>query len=283
MPVYIRSRMIMYIVKDIYLIIALSIFISLVLLGIIGSSMIRNPLRIIGGRLEPPSSKHLLGTDSLGRDIFAQIVHGIKNSIAVGLLAAVIGISIALTLGLLSGFLKATMLGMLLNALIDIFLLIPGLPLLLLLSAIIRIRSMILVATLIGTIFAWPAPSRAIRALALTLSEREFISLAKISGKNTFDIAFKEITPLMAPYVLLQFTAMYASAIFSEAGISLLGLGPTNVVTLGWVLNQALVMNAFVVRAWWWFIPAGAMLSLLVLSLYSIPLIVSRKLQLLRV
>ncbi len=273
----------MYIVKDIYLIIALSIFISLVLLGIIGSSMIRNPLRIIGGRLEPPSSKHLLGTDSLGRDIFAQIVHGIKNSIAVGLLAAVIGISIALTLGLLSGFLKATMLGMLLNALIDIFLLIPGLPLLLLLSAIIRIRSMILVATLIGTIFAWPAPSRAIRALALTLSEREFISLAKISGKNTFDIAFKEITPLMAPYVLLQFTAMYASAIFSEAGISLLGLGPTNVVTLGWVLNQALVMNAFVVRAWWWFIPAGAMLSLLVLSLYSIPLIVSRKLQLLRV
>jgi peptide/nickel transport system permease protein len=273
-----RRNIFVYAIKDKYFITLLVIFIVLVIVGAIGPFFVRSPTKVAGARLMPPCREFILGTDALGRDVFAQIIHGVRNSVLVGLFAGVIGIAIAITLGILSGFLRG-LVGDILVTIINIFLLIPQIPLLLLIACAIRIRSMYLVASLIGGLFAWPAPARAIRALALALREREFIDLARISGKSSIEIAFKEIAPIMLPYILLQFGTVYASAIFMETSISLIGLGPTGVVTLGWVLNQVLVMNAYVVGAWWWFIPPGIMVSLLVLSLYLMPLVLSRRLQ----
>jgi len=265
-------------ILDKYFILLLMIFIGLVIIGAIGPLFVRSPTRIVGARLQPPSRELILGTDALGRDVFAQIVHGIRNSLLIGLFAGFIGIAIATVLGILSGFLRG-LVGEILSTIINMFMLIPQVPLLLLIASAIKVRSMFFVALLIGVLFAWPAPARAIRALALSLREREFIDLARISGKKSIEIAFREIFPLILPYILLQFGTVYASAIFTETSISLIGLGPTNVVTLGWVLNQVLVMNAYVVGAWWWFIPPGIIVSLLVLSLYLMPLALSRKLQ----
>ncbi len=273
-----RRSIFIYAIKDKYFILLLSIFIGLVITGVIGPLFVRSPLRIAGERLQPPSKDFILGTDALGRDVFAQIIHGIRNSLLIGLFAGLIGITIASTLGLLSGFLRG-LAGEILTVIINMFMLIPQIPLLLLIASAIRIRSMFFVAFLIGALFTWPAPARAIRALALSLREREFINLAKISGKKSIEIVFKEILPIILPYVLLQFGTTYASAIFTETGISLIGLGPTDVVTLGWILNQVLVMNAYVVGAWWWFIPPGVIISSLVLSLYLMPLVLSRRLQ----
>lgn len=273
-----KRNLFLYVIHDRYFVMLSLIFIGLAVIGIIGSLFTRDPLRVMGDRLQPPSTKFILGTDALGRDIFAQIVHGIKNSLLIGVIAGLIGIAIASFLGLLSGFLRG-LAGEILNAIINIFLLLPQLPLLLLLSSLVRIRSMYFVAFLIGGLIAWPAPARAIRALALAIREKEFIDLAKISGKKSVVIIFKEIAPNVLPYIFLQFGGIYGSAIFTETGISLLGLGATNVVTLGWILNQVLIMNAFVVGAWWWFVPPGAVLSVMVLSLYLMPLAISRKLQ----
>ena len=273
-----RRSIFIYAIKDKYFILLLSIFIGLVITGVIGPLFVRSPLRIAGERLQPPSKDFILGTDALGRDVFAQIIHGIRNSLLIGLFAGLIGITIASTLGLLSGFLRG-LAGEILTVIINMFMLIPQIPLLLLIASAIRIRSMFFVAFLIGALFTWPAPARAIRTLALSLREREFINLAKISGKKSIEIVFKEILPIILPYVLLQFGTTYASAIFTETGISLIGLGPTDVVTLGWILNQVLVMNAYVVGAWWWFIPPGVIISSLVLSLYLMPLVLSRRLQ----
>uniref|UniRef100_A0A7J3QFC0 ABC transporter permease n=1 Tax=Ignisphaera aggregans TaxID=334771 RepID=A0A7J3QFC0_9CREN len=273
-----RRNIFIYAIRDRYFMLLLSIFIGLVIIGAIGPIFVKSPSRVVGARLQPPSREFILGTDALGRDVFAQIIHGIRNSLLIGLFAGLIGIAIATTLGILSGFLKG-LIGDALTTIINMFMLIPQIPLLLLIASAIRIRSMFFVAFLIGALFAWPAPARAIRALALSLREREFIDLAKISGKKSIEIAFKEIFPIISPYILLQFGTVYASAIFTETGISLIGLGPTNVVTLGWVLNQVLVMNAYVVGAWWWFIPPGIMVSLLVLSLYLMPLVLSKRLQ----
>lgn len=273
-----RRSLLLQILNDKYFILLMTIFVIFVVIGIVGPYFVRSPLRTIGPRLQPPSKEYLLGTDALGRDVLSQIVHGIRNSLLIGLYASCIAIMIALVLGLLSGFMRG-LVGEVLSAIINIFLLIPQIPLLLLIACAIRIRSMWLVATLIGTLIVWPAPARAIRSLALSIGEREFIDLAKISAKSSLNIVFTELLPNILPYVILQYTTTYASAIFSETGISLIGLGPTNVVTLGWILNQVVVMNAYVVGAWWWFLFPGLAITLLVLSLYLIPLVISRKLQ----
>lgn len=273
-----RRNIFLYAIRDKYFVMLITIFIVLVVTGVVGPLIVRDPLRVAGTRLQPPHKEFILGTDALGRDVFAQIVHGIRNSLAIGLFAGLIGIAIATTLGLLSGFMKGLM-GEILTTVINIFMLIPQIPLLLLIASAIRIRSTLFVAFLIGALLSWPAPARAIRALALALRDKEFIDLAKITGKKPIKIVFGEILPITLPYIFLQFGTVYASAIFTETGISLIGLGPTNVVTLGWILNQVLVMNAYVLGAWWWFVPPGAIVSLLVLTLYLMPLVLSRKLQ----
>jgi len=273
-----RRSLFLVALSDKYFILLASIFFALVLVGAVGPMFVGQPTRIVGPRLQPPCEKYPLGTDALGRDVLAQVVHGIRNSLLVGLFAGLIAISIAMVLGILSGFMRG-LVGEALATVINIFLVIPQIPLLLLVASAVRIRSMWLVATLIGTLIAWPAPARAIRSLALNIREREFIDLARISAKSSLRIAFGEVLPNILPYVFLQFGTTYASAIFTETGISLIGLGPTDRVTLGWILNQVLVMNAYVVGAWWWFLFPGMVISLLVLSLYLMPLVLSRKLQ----
>lgn len=273
-----RKSIFLVALSDRYSLLLISIFITLVLISIIGPYFVKSPTRIVGSRLMPPCKEYPLGTDALGRDILAQIVHGLRNSLLIGLFAGLIAIVIAIILGILSGFLKG-LIGEALTTIINIFLLIPQIPLLLLVASAVRIRSMWLVVILIGTLIAWPAPARAIRSLALSIREREFIDLAKINAKSSLRIAFSEMLPNVLPYVFLQFGTTYASAIFTETGISLIGLGPTDRITLGWILNQVVVMNAYVVGAWWWFLFPGAIISLLVLSLYLMPLVLSRKLQ----
>jgi len=273
-----RKNIFLTIFSDKYFLLLISIFVTLVLIGAIGPYFVKSPTRTVGPRLMPPCREYPLGTDALGRDVMAQIVHGLRNSLIIGLFAGLIAIIIATVLGILSGFLKG-LIGEILTTIINIFLLIPQIPLLLLVASAVRIRSMWLIVILIGTLISWPAPARAIRSLALSIREREFIDLARISAKSSLSIAFNEILPNILPYVFLQFGTTYASAIFTETGISLIGLGPTDRITLGWILNQVVVMNAYVVGAWWWFLFPGVVISLLVLSLYLMPLVLSRKLQ----
>lgn len=244
------------------------IVLSLVLLGAIGPYFTYDPLDYVGRMYEPPSLKHICGTDIYGRDVFAQLVHGLRNSLMVGVIAGGISLLIAMAVGGISGYVHG-LIGEAFNALINIFLVLPTIPLLIFFSALVRMRSLFLVALFIAFITGWPGSARALRSMVLSLREKDFINLAIITGKRTRHIIFGEIFSNMIAYIFLQFCGACASAILAEAGISLIGLGPTDVPTLGMMLHWAIKSLSLQIGVWWWFLTPGLVLVLLIASLYT--------------
>jgi peptide/nickel transport system permease protein len=239
----------------------------------IGPFFVADPLDFVGKMYEPPSWRCPLGTDAYGRDIFAQLVHGIRNTMIVGVIAGAVGLLIAITMGGFSGYIGG-LAGESINALANIFLVIPAVPLLIVLSALVKQRSLLLVALFIAIITSWPGVTRAIRAQVMSLREKEFVNLARITGKRSRQIIFGEIFSNMMSYISLQFCGAFASAILTEAGLSLLGLGPTTVVTLGMMIHWSILNETQMLGIWWWFIPPGLVLTLLSAALYTISSIV---------
>ena len=238
------------------------------LLGTVGSFFTLDPYDYTGRMYESPSWKHPSGTDWLGRDVFAQLLLGIRHSMIVGIIAGGVSLSIAVIIGGVSGYIRG-LLGESFNAFINIFLVIPTIPLLILLSALIEKRSLLLVALFIGLITGWPGSARAIRAQVLSLREKKFVSLAVVTGKKSMNIIFGEVFPNMMAYIFLQFCGAFASGMLAEAGISLLGLGPAGVATLGMMLHRAIMAQALLLGIWWWILPPGLVLVLLTSCLYT--------------
>jgi len=238
-------------------------------IGIFGPFFVVDPMEFSGYPLEPPSLAHPLGTDIFGRDLFSWLVYGIRNSMIVGAIAGGISLLIAITMGGLSGYLRG-LVGEFFNAIINIFLVIPVVPLLIILSTLAKERSLLLVALFIGCVTAWPGAARAIRAQVLSLREKEFINLAMLTGKGSKSIIFGEIFPNMISYILLQFCGAFANAMVAEAGISLIGLGPANIPTLGMMLHWSIRSLTILLGIWWWFVPPGVALIILSGALYTI-------------
>jgi peptide/nickel transport system permease protein len=238
------------------------------LVGIIGPFFTVNPFKFVGGMNKPPSWDHPLGTDLLGRDLFSQLLYGIRNSMLVGVIAGGISLLIAVALGGLSGYMRG-LFGESINAFINIFLVIPTIPLLILLSAVIVQRSLLLVSLFIGFVTGWPGSARAIRAQVLDVRDKEYLNLAVITGKKSPSIIFGEVLPNMVAYIFLQFCGAFASAMLAEAGISLLGLGPADVSTLGMMLHWAIMNESMIMKIWWWFLPPGLVLIMISSCLYT--------------
>jgi len=236
----------------------LGVVLFIVAVGVIGPYLTLDPTKRTGGRYEPPSSAHLLGTDVLGEDVLAQLVTGIRNSLMVGFLAGLMGLAIAFAVGGLSGFIGGT-LDETVNTITNVFLVLPIIPILIILSASLAKRSLFTVAGFIGLII-WAGAARSLRSQVMSLKERNFVSLARISGKGTINIILKEIFPNMLSYVFISFCGMFGGAIMAEAGISLIGLGPTEISTLGSMLHWSIMMQAIHIGVWWWFIPPGIVL-----------------------
>ena len=133
----------------------------------------------------------------------------------------------------------------------------------------IRDRSIFLVAGIIA-FTSWAGPARAIRSQVLSLKTREFVNLARLSGKSKIDIVLREIFPNMLSYILITFCEVVGGAMISEAGISMLGLGPTTVTSLGSMLHWSFISQAPSMGAWWWFVPPGVVLVIFVGSLIMV-------------
>ncbi len=238
--------------------VCLAIIVLIVLTGVIGPFMTLDPEEYTGDRYEPPSSKHLLGTETFGKDVLAQLVVGIRNSLMVGAIAGMLGLMIALAAGGLGAYIGgAPDEGI--NTIANIFLVLPSVPVLIVLSVAFKYRSLFIIAGIIA-VLGWAGSARSLRSQVLSLKERDFVNLARISGKSNVEIVFKEIFPNMLSYVFTSFCWMFGGAITAEAGISLLGLGPSMAVTLGTMLHYALVNEAQIIGAWWWFLPPGLVL-----------------------
>jgi peptide/nickel transport system permease protein len=225
-----------------------------------------DPLEMMAMAFQPPDSNLLLGSDNFGRDLFLELMYGIRTSVRVGLIAGVCATVIGLIMGLLAGYIGG-LVDNILTAVTNIFIVIPSFIILILISVSINSRSSLVTAIIIG-ITSWPWTARAVRAQTTSLRNRDHVNIAKISGHSTIRIIIFEILPYIASYVVMAFVLQTASGILSEASISMLGLGPYNTISLGIIMNWALTFEAPVAGAWWAFIPAALSIAIITFSLF---------------
>jgi len=199
----------------------------------------------------PPSFKHPLGTDSLGRDVFWFLAAGTKNSLIIGLIAAIVGGALGVIIGISAGF-AGGVVDRVLMAITDTFIAIPSLPILILLAFLFKGRASIMILALIISIFSWAWPARQIRAMALSLRERDYISMAFFSGEKSYKILFFEIFPHIIPWTIANFINAVLVAIGQEAGLAVLGLSALEEATLGTGIYWAMQYQAIFRGLWWW-------------------------------
>ena len=216
----------------------------------------------------PPSFEHLLGTDTLGRDVFDQLIHGTRQSLIIGFFTGLVGVLVGITVGIISGY-KGGLVDDFLRSVTDVFLVVPTIILLVVLSSFVRFLT-VPALVLILAIFAWPFPARTFRSQVLSLRKREFINMAKLSGLSDIKIVFKEILPNMLPYVGTTFAIAISGAILAEVFLELLGLGPQNTTTLGTMVYWAMWKGAMIRGVLWWVLPPIFVIVLIFIGLQLI-------------
>ena len=217
----------------------------------------------------PPSWEHLLGTTSRGQDIFCMLVEAIHNSLLIGLMVAFLGTVVGVLVGLTSGFVGGT-LDRVLMVVTDTFVVIPSLPVLILMTALMKGSMTVVFMALVLALFAWAWPSRQIRSMALTLKERDFIQTAWFSGEGTLQTVVTEILPFAFTWSLSNFMNATLSAIASESSLAVLGLSPANLITLGNMIQWARDFNAIMARRWLWFASPVVATVLLFVGLFML-------------
>lgn len=217
-------------------------------------------------RLAPPSMEHWLGTTSLGRDVFSQILWGARPAMLVGVLTALGVVVIGVNIGLISGYFGGKTDAILMRV-TDVFLGLPFLPFIIVVLSISgrSIWTIIFAMTLV----MWRSTARVIRAQVLSLKEMPFIAAARVSGASDWTIIYREIAPNILPLALVNIAFALAWAIITEASIGFLGYSDPEVVSWGSVIYQAFA-SQMMYRAPWWVVPPGAAIMVLVSSVYFI-------------
>jgi peptide/nickel transport system permease protein len=226
----------------------------------------RGPNEYVGPPAARPSSRFWFGTTMFGQDVFAQFTHGLRSTFVVGVLggglAAVIGMLVGFTAGYRGGVVDEV-----LNMITNVVLVIPTLAVLLIIATYLRVRGVVPEAVFIG-LFSWPWVARAIRAQTFSLRSRDFVDLARLSGASGRTIILKEIAPNMSSYLFMTFILLFGSAVLIAATLDFIGLGPTEGISLGLMMNNAVLWSALPLGMWWWFVPPGLGITVIVGALY---------------
>lgn len=223
---------------------------------------VTDPLRIVGGLYDSPSTEHWLGTDNFGRDVLAQLMYGTRSSLLVGAIAGGVAVIIGVFIGSVAGFRSGSFVEEGLMGVTNVVVSIPPLVVLILLSIALNTRSLVTMGIIIG-ITSWPWTARAVRAQSSSLRTRAHVDVARISGAGTFGLIAWEILPYMLSYLCLAFVLQLAAGILQEAALSLLGLGVSQGVSLGIMLHWALLWESVRTGAWWAFVPPTIMLTMI--------------------
>jgi peptide/nickel transport system permease protein len=217
----------------------------------------------------PPDSVNWFGTDWFGHDLFSQMAYGTRVSLFVGVFATLISAVIGTMIGLLSGY-YTRVIGEFLERVIDFFLVIPYLPLMIVLVAVfeateIPIPILWIVIFAIG-VTGWSGTARIIRSQVLTVKERQFIDRARTIGAGDMRIMVRHIMPNVFPLVFANVVLTVAGAVLAEVTLDFLGLGDITTISWGMMLHFALSNSAMYRGAWWWLIPPGVAIILLVMG-----------------
>jgi len=240
-------------------VIGLYIIGGFILLSIIGPVITNDPIEFLGTPLSPPSFDFIFGTNGQGQDVFAQTVAGARQTLFVGFSTGFLVVMIGAIIGGASGYFGGRT-DDLLSFLINIFLVMPGLPLMVILASWLPPGPGTLIGVLVLTGWAWNA--RVIRSQMMTYRNRDFVSAAIVSGETNIRIIVIEIMPRMLSLLASSFIGASIYAIGAQVGLEFLGLGDVSSVTWGTNLYWASNDMALLTGSWWTFIPTGLSIAL---------------------
>ncbi|MEV4757206.1 ABC transporter permease [Micromonospora sp. NPDC049559] len=211
--------------------------------------------------VQPPSGAHWFGTSHLGQDIFSQVLVGTRSVILVGLVAGIVATVLSVLIGVTAGYLGGGADDGL-SALSNVFLVIPALPLIIIITSTIQAGGDFVVALVIGfTSWAWGA--RVLRAQTLSLRRRDYVEAARATGESTWRIIGFEILPNLTAIIASNFVGTVIFAVMSEITLAFIGISGMSEWNWGTILFWAQGQQALAQGAWWWFVPAGLAIALL--------------------
>ena len=262
-----RSEFLYFALRNWKFVAGLGVVVAMLVLALVGPLLTdHTPLEFSGPTDQPPSSEYWFGTTSFGQDVFAQFVYGLRAAFLVGFvgggIAWLLGAAVGFTAGFRGGWVDDA-----LNMLTNVVLVIPTLAILIIVAAYINVHSYWTEAILIG-LTSWPWAARAVRAQTFSLKTREFVDVARLSGRGTREIITREIAPNMSSYLLMMFILLFGGAILIGASLDFLGLGPSEAMSLGLMMNNAFLSSALLLGSWWWFVPPGLGIIAIVGGLY---------------
>jgi peptide/nickel transport system permease protein len=227
---------------------------------------VKNPtdFNILAAR-QAPSWHHLFGTTDQGSDVFSQVVLGTRRSLILGASAALLATALAAVLGILAAY-SGGIVDDIINFLTNIFLVVPTIPLLIVISAYIKSRGMLTMILVLG-LTLWAFEARILRGQALTLRNRDFVDAAKVAGESTWRVVFGEIMPNMISRIAAAFVLVFYIALLVDAGLEFLGLGDTAHVSWGMTLYWAQTNSTVLQGEWWPFLFPGIALVITVVGL----------------
>ncbi|HMT04663.1 MAG: ABC transporter permease [Solirubrobacterales bacterium] len=244
--------------------ISLAVIVLTVFVAIFGSLIAPyDPTASSLDTLEPPSPDHWMGTTEAGEDVFSQLLVGTRTSVIVGFAAALISAVIGSAVGVASGYFGGWT-DRILDAFENWFLVIPALPLMIVLARLLDPSLGVLVAVIGLT--SWAGTGRIVRAQVMTLRERAFVERARALGAGDFYIIKTHVLPNTLPLIFANTVLIIAVAILSEAALSFLGLGDPSRISWGSMLENAFGSGAPSAGAWWYVIPPGLSITILVLA-----------------
>lgn len=243
------------------LLVGLGIVVFFTLVAVVGPVLVHDANAFSNAGYAAPSGRHWLGTTQTGQDVFAQLVVSTRSTLIIGagagLLATVVSVLVGITGGYAGGWVDEA-----LSLVSNVVLVIPGLPLVIVISAFLGDGGPLSVIAVIA-VTSWAASARVLRAQTLSVRNRDYVLAAQASGEPAWRIVFVEIMPNELPIIVSQFIFATIFAVLTQAGLAFLGLGDINLLTWGNMLHFAQNDEALQTGAWWWFIPPGLCVALL--------------------
>jgi peptide/nickel transport system permease protein len=211
------------------------------------------------------SPEHWFGTTAAGEDVLSQLIYGARVSVLVGFIAGILSTIVAVLIGLSWGYIRGFG-AEVVNFFVNLFLVIPGLPLMIVIAAYLQNGGLFMIVTVI-VITGWAWGARVLRSQTQSLRSRDFVTAARFSGDSSFRIVFSEILPNMTSLITGSFFGAATAAILAEAGLEFLGLGDSSIVSWGTILYWAQNSNALLTGQWILLFAPGLCIALLAMSL----------------
>jgi peptide/nickel transport system permease protein len=225
------------------------------------------PLSVLPGR--PPSAEYPLGTDQQGRDMMAVMIVGTPLTVRMGLMAGFLGVMIGTILAFSAAYYGGWV-DALVRGVVDVGLTIPTFLVLIIVAISIHSAMTIEQMALVIAALAWLWPTRTIRAQVLTMRERAYVHVARLSGASNFKIIFAELMPNLLPYLAASLVAAVAAAILASLGLEALGLGAVDSPTIGMTIYWVIFYGALLQGMWWWFLPPIVVVVVLFMGLFGL-------------